>query len=753
MSPMPMTKSRSRVSVRWLMWPTAAARPGNSALGLGSASPRMAKRSTGSAAWVSAGVRVLAASSRVGSRVRRFMMVPWSGGGWCLVWGAHRVRSRPVIFDVPGVSRSGSTGCAGYNPGLPRWNSALQGLVGTSTSSSALSAADHSAVLMGDDQRGGAGAAVAVAGGVAEFGVLNVDPQGAVVRSPGDAGDFCASWADQKTADFPALRVGAEQLVTAGVDRVCGFLVGVGLDPQPPGTVESQPVRGGEDIAADITDQVIWQRLTLGVQRSGLVTGEQEYVPLEGSGSRVGVGLTPAHYLPVLIVGSGVGRVQREAFAALAVVGQGDVDLAAVGVHRDPFRAIHGRGAEQVGGAPGVEQYRLLIGKAVGGGQTLLAPDQRQPLAAAVLVEAGGVQGAAVQQLATGCRVGRVVAAVGHELPHVLAPGVVAGVEGHAPVLAERHHRALPAETAHGGALDRRAVRVEGVDFHHPAEAVGLVDLALVGLAVIRGGVEALVHRFPGVVGAALAVADAVALVGRAGGVVGGVAVDEVVVEVLFAGQVGAPGGDAHGAVVQGAQHPGAGRITGGAHAPIAAQRAADGHRRHGADAPVVARAGHPLPLAVGTAADLQHADPVGSLLLAHLIDGALAAAIGQVGIAQAVGVQGRVDVLVVDHQQAMVIGCLLEGEEVHAVMVVTGLQQLCLPVLGGVLAPGRGIVQYRIAPAEERLGAVTLGHQHPVEVGRGLRRYSAETQQWPGRWRAAALAAEQAGAEQADGC
>src|SRR5699024_11710159 len=77
-------------------------RPGNSALGLGSASPRMAKRSTGSAAWVRAGVKVLAASSRVGSRVRRFMEVPGSGGGWWLVWGAHRVRSRPVVFDVPG---------------------------------------------------------------------------------------------------------------------------------------------------------------------------------------------------------------------------------------------------------------------------------------------------------------------------------------------------------------------------------------------------------------------------------------------------------------------------------------------------------------------------------------------------------------------------------------------------------------------------------------------------------------------------
>src|SRR5690606_14019528 len=98
-----------------------------------------------------------------------------------------------------------------------------------------------------------------------------------------------------------------------------------------------------------------------------------------------------------------------------------------------------------------------------------------------------------------------------------------------------------------------------------------------------------------------------------------------------------------------------------------------------------------------------------------------------------AVSMQGRVDVLVVDHQQAMLIGCLREREEVHAVMVVTGLQQLRLPVLGGVLQPDRGTVQYRIAPAEERLGAVTLGYQHPVEVGGGLCCYSAETQQWTG--------------------
>src|SRR5690606_41235815 len=72
---------------------------------------------------------------------------------------------------------------------------------------------------------------------------------------------------------------------------------------------------------------------------------------------------------------------------------------------------------------------------------------------------------------------------------------------------------------------------------------------------------------------------------------------------------------------------------------------------------------------------------------------------------------------------------------------------------LGAVRAADRGTVDYRIAPGDERLAAVALGYQQPVEVGGGLCCYSAETQQWTGHRGAAALAAEQAGAEQADGC
>src|SRR5690606_36133638 len=228
-----MTKSRSRVSVRWLTWPTAAARPGNSALGLGSASPRMAKRSTGSAALVRAGARAALASSRqVGNRVRSFMLVPCSSGSTVFWLG----RSSSLIA-ARSARRSRRCSWEGRAPARPIGAGYRAG-----------STADHLALVMGNDHGGGARSAVAVAGGVADAGVLDVDPQGAVVGCPGDAGDFAAPRADQEAAYFPGLRIGAEQLVATGVDGVGGFVVRVGLDPQAAGTIEGQAVWRGEDV-------------------------------------------------------------------------------------------------------------------------------------------------------------------------------------------------------------------------------------------------------------------------------------------------------------------------------------------------------------------------------------------------------------------------------------------------------------------------------------------------------------------------
>jgi len=103
--------------------------------------------------------------------------------------------------------------------------------------------------------------------------------------------------------------------------------------------------------------------------------------------------------------------------------------------------------------------------------------------------------------------------------------------------------------------LDGGGGRVVGVDLHEVAEAVELVGLA----AQVEAGVEAL----PLAVGLALGGAEAGD--GGAGPLVGdGVGVAEVDVEVLLAGQHGAPRGQAPGAVVEGARHAGAGWVGGG---------------------------------------------------------------------------------------------------------------------------------------------------------------------------------------------
>ncbi len=244
---------------------------------------------------------------------------------------------------------------------------------------------------------------------------------------------------------------------------------------------------------------------------------------------------------------------------------------------------------------------------------------QGQPLATAVGVEARNVEGAFVQQIGVCRAVVRLVRACGDELVDVLALGVIAVIERHAVVGAQRQGRALAAEAADGGAFLRRGGRVEGVDLHHPAETVRLVDVAAVGLVGLGRRIEALIHRFPRVVIAELAVGKSVALVRNAFGEVVLVAVDEVLVPVLLARKVGTPGRDAHGAVVQGAEYSLGLGVAGGAQQIVASQGAGQVQRRAAGDAAVVARPLDALPLAPGVLLHLDHAQAVGRDFLAHL--------------------------------------------------------------------------------------------------------------------------------------
>ena len=177
----------------------------------------------------------------------------------------------------------------------------------------------------------------------------------------------------------------------------------------------------------------------------------------------------------------------------------------------------------------------------------MLAVHQGQPLAGALELplpglEAGHIEGALVQQIPVGGVIARRHLVLRDEAVDVLPPLVIAEVDHGAAILVDGEGRILMLETAKGGALLRGGGGIAGIDFHHPAEAVRL-------LGMLRE-IEALVEPVP---------AKARILGGQA--VAGGALVQlqlalaaEVAVEVLLAGEVGAPGGLAIGAVVEGAK-------------------------------------------------------------------------------------------------------------------------------------------------------------------------------------------------------
>lgn len=85
--------------------------------------------------------------------------------------------------------------------------------------------------------------------------------------------------------------------------------------------------------------------------------------------------------------------------AAAGIVRHERIDLAGVRVGFDVFRAIHLRGAEQIGSAPAIDDHVALIVEAVGGRERAVAENEREPFARAVVVEFRNVERAAVEQV------------------------------------------------------------------------------------------------------------------------------------------------------------------------------------------------------------------------------------------------------------------------------------------------------------------------------------------------------------------
>ncbi len=312
--------------------------------------------------------------------------------------------------------------------------------------------------------------------------------------------------------------------------------------------------------------------------------------------------------------------------------------------------------------------------------------------------------------------VGRVAAGAhpvaADELVNEFEPRIVTHVDGHTAVCRERAGGAFGAFAAERGALHRRGRGVHRVDLDHPAEAVRF-------MGVFRQ-VETLVETVP--VHPLAAGQGGVATRGGIGGCDSGLVGPEIAVEVLFAGQVGAPGRDAHRAVGQGAEHLPARGIRRGLQQGVAGRRAADGHRRATVNSPGVARRENLLP-AFRLAFDFDHRHAHRMQRLHDLV------ACGRFG---AVAVElALVGVFVVDHQQRPPT-VRSEREEEHAVVVHARLGGLLLGGVRGVRSEGRQVAgdAGRVAPAVQDLELVAGRHPHRI-LQRS--RHRGETQRRPG--------------------
>jgi hypothetical protein len=92
-------------------------------------------------------------------------------------------------------------------------------------------------------------------------------------------------------------------------------------------------------------------------------------------------------------------------------------------------------------------------------------------------MEPGDIQCPAVEQLAVGGGVVRIVLATADELADVFVLRVVTHVDDWRVVGSQRDHRTVVTEAAERGALDRLGGRIEWIDLDDPAEPVRLVRI------------------------------------------------------------------------------------------------------------------------------------------------------------------------------------------------------------------------------------------------------------------------------------
>ncbi len=520
--------------------------------------------------------------------------------------------------------------------------------------------------------------------------MLDADEHGLAVGAPGDPGDLALAWADEEAANLARSGVAHQHHVVALAGEVA--LVGVlavGLDPEAALAVEGDAIRRVEHV---VGIHVGGAGARVAVDRR--IAGDDVEVPCERGGCMVAAVGHPAHDLAVLVLLPRVGSAHRRQVAArigldaaVLVVGEAAVGLGLVRVGRHPFGPVHGRGAHRRGSLAGVNAD-LSLGRHAGGLRR-----ERDPLACAIVREPGDGERAALQQVAIVAALG--IDAVAHELVKELAPLVVAQIDHDPAVGGERHLRVLVLEAAESGALLGHGRGIQRIDLHHVARAVGLVGML--------GNIEPLVRHRPAV--AAVLRLDAVTLVACGQREVG-IARREVAVEILLAGQIGAPGRAPVAAVVPGAERGRAGGVGGGLHEVVPARGPGDLHRRVGGDTAVVRRILDDPPGAV-LLRDLDDGDAVARLALAHVVGGLgfPRLAVGEHDV--------EVHVLVVHGEDVLVA----VGEQRHAVVVVAVGGLLAFAGAATRMVEGGACRPERIAPAGHHMPAVAVGYGNRVEA------------------------------------
>ncbi|CAO0829468.1 hypothetical protein SMICM17S_09235 [Streptomyces microflavus] len=533
-------------------------------------------------------------------------------------------------------------------------------------------------------------------------------------------------------------------------------LVAVRGDPQVAVVVERHVVRAGDGADALLGEAGEVRR---GVVR---VARDEEEPPGEPVARRVVPVLRELQDLPVLVGVARVGLVRPglALLAAVGVVGERHVDPAGARRGLDVLGPVHLGGADLVTGQPRVDVH--LVGGHAGhvrGG----AGGQRDPDAAAVELAVGGqlagavdlggrgvagqlrdVQRALVQQrqvvLAGSARGALLHPLAGDELVEVVELLVVSHVDDRAPVRGQPGLGRLVLEPAQRGPLARGGVRVVRVEFDDPAEAVGLVGL----LRQVEPPVEPLPLALGG------AGADPVPLVHV------GVAVGEVLVEVLLAVQRGAPRSRAARAVVEGPEHLAAGAVGGRTQQRASRGRSGDPEFTRGGE-PAVERVTADRAQLAGAVLllDDDHGESVRGPGDLHL----LARGVGRIVAAEH---EDLVRVLMVGDQY-LTAALTAEREEREEVVVVTELARLRL---GGLLVRVEGgrPAQDRFAPADHHVLAVPVGdgdlvvligrdRREPQAPGAGRGRFTGRFVAVPGKRDGLRLGGVGAGQRGRSGC